>query len=72
LLLKLIVWLLRLHLQTQGMNLLCFNTKSLEQRLTGLLVAAESAETGPIGVLLSAVDTEPHAVTQPFLLSLRF
>jgi len=72
LLLILIVLLLCLHLQTHGMNLLCFDAKSLEQRLTGLLVATKPAETGSISVLLSAVDTESHFVTQPFLSSLRF
>jgi len=52
--------LLGLHLQSHAVNLLSLDSKPLQELLTGLLVAAESAETGAIGMLLAAVDAESH------------
>ena len=53
--------MLGLHLEAHGVNLLGLNPQALEELFTGLLVATETAETGPIGVLLPAVDAESHA-----------
>ena len=53
--------LLGLHLEAHRVNLLSLNSQALEELFTGLLVTTESAETGPIGVLLPAVDAESHA-----------
>jgi len=52
--------LLGLHLEAHGVNLLGLNPQALEELFTGLLVAAEATETGPIRVLLPAVDAESH------------
>tara|TARA_X000001036_G_scaffold101401_1_gene94691 strand:+ start:4543 stop:4782 length:240 start_codon:yes stop_codon:yes gene_type:complete len=52
---------LLLHLQTHGVNLLCFEAKSLEQRLSRLLASTKAAEASAISVLLPAVNTESHS-----------
>jgi hypothetical protein len=54
--------LLLLHLQPHRMDLLGFHAEALKQRFTGLLVAAEPAETCTVRVLLAAVDAESHGV----------
>jgi len=54
--------LLLLHLQAQGVDLLCLHSQPLEQRLARLLVAAEATKAGAVRVLLAAVDAESHGV----------
>jgi hypothetical protein len=47
-------------LEPHAVDLLCFNAQALKQLFARLLVATESAESGPIGMLLAAVDAESH------------
>lgn len=54
------LWLLGLHLEPHAVDLLCFNAQALKQLFARLLVATKSAESGPIGMLLAAVDAESH------------
>ena len=54
--------MLGLHLEAHGVDLLGLNSQALEELFTGLLIAAKATETGPIGVLLTAVDAESHTI----------
>lgn len=52
--------LLRLHLQAYALDLLRFNSESLQELFTGLLIAAEPAEARAVRVLLAAINAEYH------------
>ena len=60
------VGLLSLHLQAVGMDLLRFHAKALEQRFPGLLIATVAAELRTVGMLLAAIDTEPHGTSSTY------
>ena len=51
---------LGLHLHPHVVDLLGFDPQPLEQLFTGLLVAAEPAESRTVGMLLPAIDAESH------------
>ena len=55
--------MLGLHLKAHGVNLLGLDPQALEKLFTRLLVTAKAAETGPIGVLLAAIDAESHGMS---------
>ena len=55
-----IALLLGLHLESNCMNLLCFDSKALEQGFARLLIATKAAEAGAIMMLLSTVDAKSH------------
>ena len=60
LLIRVSLRLLRLHLQTNAMNLLGLDAEALEQLFSRLLVATETTEASAIRMLLAAVDAESH------------